>query len=58
MDYAFMSKTGESKSLSILVTKDRSTHIVMPNMVMHKGGLDEVIEQGCKTIRGLGVDKG
>jgi len=38
MDYGFMSQTGETKSLTVLITKDRDTRVIMANMVMHKGG--------------------
>ena len=55
MDYGFVSRTGDKKSVVILVTKDRDSRVIISNMVMHKGhGDEEAIEQGQKNIKRLG----
>ena len=55
MDYGFVNKTGDSKSITIFITKDRGTRVTISNMVMHKGrGDEEAIDQGCSNIRRLG----
>ena len=34
-DYAFISRAGDTKPLTILVTKDRDSKIIMGNVVLH-----------------------
>ena len=58
MDYAFMNQDGEDKTLTILVTKDRDTRVIMANVVQVKGrGLGESVDQGVANIKRLGNRK-
>jgi len=55
MDYGFANKKGDSKSLTILVTKDRDSRAIVANLVMHKGrDLGEAVDQGCANIKRFG----
>jgi len=55
MDYGFMSREKDKKQMTILVTKDRDTKVVMANVVLHKGaGLEETVDQAVKSIARLG----
>jgi len=55
MDYAFVSKKDDKKQLTILVTKDRDTRVIMANVVLQKGaGLEETVTQAVENIERLG----
>ena len=58
MDYAFVKKAGDTKTLTILVTKDRDSRAIITNLVLHTGrSLDETVEQGCGHIPRFGGKK-
>jgi len=55
MDYAFLKDEGDTQSLTVLVSKDRDSRIVMGNVVLVKGrGMGETVEQACNNIKRLG----
>jgi len=55
MDYGFMSRKGDKTQMTVLVTKDRDTKVIMANVVLRKGsGMEETVDQGTKNIRRLG----
>ena len=47
-DYGFVCKTGDSKTLTLLITKDRESRAIIADVAMHKGrGEEEVIQQAA-----------
>ena len=54
-DYAFLSREGDERPLTILVTKDRDSRIIMGNVVLHKGrGEEDSIVQRAEKVKRLG----
>ena len=55
MDYAFVSRTHDEKSLTLLIMKDRDSRALQADVALHKGrGEEEVIEQAADNVRHLG----
>ena len=55
MDYGFMSRKTDERSMTILVTKDRDTQVVMANVVLHKGrSFGDAVAQGVTNLKRLG----
>ena len=51
-DYGFVSREGDTKQLTVLVTKDRASRVIMSNAVYRKGrSLDEAAEQGAENVK-------
>ena len=54
-DYAFVSKTGDEKSLTILVTKERESRVLMADVVLKKGRTqEETVAQAVQNVKRLG----
>ena len=55
MDYAFLAREGEEKSLTILVCKDADTKVIQASTVMTKGrGHAESVAQAAACLGQLG----
>ena len=55
MDYGFVSKTGDEKCLTLLVTKDRDSRVLQAEVVFHNGKIeDEAVDQAVENVRRLG----
>ena len=55
MDYCFLSKEPGSRSLTVLVTKDRDSRAIVANAVLCKGGaLEDTVDQAVCNIRRFG----
>ena len=55
MDYCFLSKEEGSKSLTVLVTKDRGSKAIIANAVLCKGrAFEDTVEQAALNIRRFG----
>ena len=55
LDYGFISKVGEEKSVTVLVMKDRESRILMADVVQRKGTIvDEAAEQATENVLRLG----
>ena len=55
MDYCFVSKDEGSKSLTVLVTKDRGSKAIIANAVLCKGrAFEDTVEQAALNIRRFG----
>ena len=58
MDYGFVSKTGDEKSLTILIPKDRGSRILMGDVALHNGrGKEETVQQAAGDVERLGRAK-